>query len=54
MKKILSILSMVALAGGLSAQTSTETLVKDWERAKAFTKEYLDAMPETGYSLSRQ
>lgn len=25
-------------------------LVKDWERAKAYTKEYLDAMPESGYA----
>ncbi|HTF16886.1 MAG TPA: DinB family protein [Chryseolinea sp.] len=33
------------------AQCSVEDMVKDWERAKAFTKEYLDAMPETGYAL---
>ncbi|NBA84310.1 damage-inducible protein DinB [Emticicia sp. CRIBPO] len=30
------------------AQTSA---IKDWERAKAYTKEYLDAMPESGYAL---
>ncbi|MBC7915574.1 MAG: damage-inducible protein DinB, partial [Pyrinomonadaceae bacterium] len=28
-----------------------DEMVKDWERAKVYTKEYLDAMPETGYSL---
>lgn len=33
------------------AQCSVEDMVKDWERAKAFTKEYLDAMPEAGYAL---
>src|ERR1044071_5511906 len=33
------------------AQCSIEDMVKDWERAKAYTKEYLDAMPETGYAL---
>jgi uncharacterized damage-inducible protein DinB len=32
------------------AQASIETMVKEWERAKAYTKEYLDAMPESGYA----
>lgn len=32
------------------AQTIDET-VKEWERAKAYTKEYLDAMPDDKYSL---
>ncbi|MEO6405075.1 MAG: hypothetical protein ABIY51_08605, partial [Ferruginibacter sp.] len=32
------------------AQTSTE-MIKDWERAKAYTREYLDAMPESNYSF---
>lgn len=30
---------------------SVDELVKDWERAKAYTKEYLDAMPESGYAF---
>lgn len=33
------------------AQVSIDEIVKEWERAKAYTKEYLDAMPETGYAL---
>ena len=33
------------------AQSQIDEIVKDWERAKAYTKEYLDAMPESGYSL---
>ncbi|SFD82901.1 Uncharacterized damage-inducible protein DinB (forms a four-helix bundle) [Chitinophaga sp. CF118] len=33
------------------AQESTDEIVKEWERAKAYTKEYLDVMPESGYSL---
>jgi len=33
------------------AQTSASDMVKDWERAKAYTKEYLDSMPESGYAL---
>lgn len=28
-----------------------EQLIKDWERAKDFTKEYLDAMSEEGYAF---
>ncbi|MGC4034990.1 MAG: DinB family protein [Chitinophagaceae bacterium] len=34
-----------------NAQNSTDKLVKEWERAKEYTKEYLDAMPESGYAL---
>jgi uncharacterized damage-inducible protein DinB len=30
---------------------SVDEMVKDWERAKAYTKEYLDAMPDSGYAL---
>ena len=33
------------------AQTTAADMVKEWERAKAFTKEYLDTMPEAGYAL---
>lgn len=33
------------------AQTSIDDILKEWERAKAYTKEYLDAMPESGYAL---
>lgn len=29
-------------------------LVKDWERAKAYTKEYLDAMPKDKYNFRAQ
>ncbi len=33
------------------AQLKVADLVKEWERSKAYTKEYLDAMPESGYAL---
>lgn len=33
------------------AQSTTNDTIKEWERAKAYTKEYLDAMPERGYPL---
>lgn len=51
MKKILAVLTTFLLIGQSQAQTSTATLVKDWERAKTYTREYLDAMPESGYAL---
>lgn len=51
MRLFLSLLTTILIIGNLQAQTSSETLVKEWQRAKAYTKEYLDAMPESGYSL---
>jgi uncharacterized damage-inducible protein DinB len=30
-------------------QNRVDDMVKEWERAKAYTREYLDAMPEKGY-----
>jgi uncharacterized damage-inducible protein DinB len=35
----------------LAAQDHTAMLVADWTRAKDYTKEYLDAMPEDGYAF---
>lgn len=52
MKNLLSTLILVLGLSFLSqAQTSIEEIVKDWERAKAYTKEYLDAMPAESYGL---
>lgn len=51
MKRI-TFTSMMLLATFLSfAQTPQEKQIADWERAKVYTKEYLDAMPEDGYAL---
>ena len=47
MKKILSLLTTILIMCNLQAQTSTETILKEWQRAKDYTKEYLDAMPES-------
>lgn len=35
-------------AGKVCAQGSMDQMVKDWERAKEFTQEYLTAMPDEG------
>ena len=50
--KILLTFLFLALAVSFShAQPSIDDIVKEWERAKVYTKEYLDAMPESGYAL---
>ncbi|UPK68697.1 DinB family protein [Chitinophaga filiformis] len=41
----------IGLSGICIAQSTNEEMVKEWERAKAYTKEYLDAMPEKDYAL---
>ena len=52
MKKLLFVLLFVLPLFQLAqAQTAVNDLVKEWERAKMYTLEYLDAMPEAGYSL---
>ena len=33
------------------AQVNKDQMIADWTRAKAYTKAYLDAMPEDGYSF---
>ncbi|MEJ7647000.1 MAG: DinB family protein [Chryseolinea sp.] len=49
---ILLTLLFFSLAVSFShAQQSINDIVKEWERAKVYTKEYLDAMPESGYAL---
>jgi uncharacterized damage-inducible protein DinB len=52
MKKIqlLFLVCLLSLSGFVNAQ-SVDDMVKDWERAKAYTKAYLDAMPDSGYAL---
>ena len=50
--KLFTFLSLVlALSNFVQAQSPINDMVKEWERAKAYTKEYLDTMPETGYAL---
>jgi uncharacterized damage-inducible protein DinB len=54
MKKITLFLALLLSFGAfqtINAQSSTDEMLKEWERAKTYTKEYLDAMPESGYAL---
>ncbi len=50
--KLLSLLCIVLCTTlATNAQSSAEKMTKEWERAKAYTKEYLDAMSDSGYAL---
>jgi len=54
MKKIRLFFSLLLLLGSFNyvqAQLSKDNTVKEWERAKAYTKEYLETMPADKYSL---
>ncbi|KAA0989651.1 DinB family protein [Dyadobacter aurulentus] len=51
MKKIAIICVMLLVCNAVTAQTSFSRYVKEWERAREYTKEYLEAMPEDGYAF---
>jgi uncharacterized damage-inducible protein DinB len=46
---LITISSYAQLADSIKAQ-----FIKDWQRAKAYTKEYLDAMPKDKFSFKAQ
>lgn len=51
-KNIIATLCFVFLSASfVKAQSNTANTIKEWERAKIYTKEYLDAMPESGYGF---
>jgi uncharacterized damage-inducible protein DinB len=51
MKAIYLLVTLCLVFNLARAQESTDEIVKEWERAKVYTKEYLDVMPESGYAL---
>jgi len=51
LKLMLSIACFTAMLATTKAQETTATKLAEWERAKAYTKEYLEVMPESGYAL---
>jgi uncharacterized damage-inducible protein DinB len=52
MRKILVTLCLlVGTTFTSNAQSTIDETVKEWERAKAYTKEYLEAMPADKYAL---
>ena len=51
MKTFFTLQNLFAMTSLIQAQTSIDQMVADWERAKAYTLEYLEAMPADKYSL---
>nr|WP_294947330.1 DinB family protein [uncultured Mucilaginibacter sp.] len=51
MKSLTTAIYLIMISQLATAQVKVTELVKEWERSKAYTKEYLEAMPESGYSL---
>lgn len=51
MKIFLSLCLLIGTSSLVRAQGSVESMVAEWERAKAYTQAYLDAMPEEGYAF---
>ena len=54
MKKLFllfSVLSMTVGSSSVFAQFSRSQMIGEWERAKAYTREYLEAMPADGYGF---
>src|SRR6201986_3427587 len=54
MKKVsvlLTVLALVFVSSSVFAQFTQSQMVAEWQRAKLYTKAYLDAMPEDGYGF---
>ena len=54
MKKVSLLFTLLALSfvsSSLFAQFTQSQMVAEWQRAKIYTKAYLDAMPEDGYGF---
>src|SRR5579862_9406396 len=54
MKKVtqlFTVLALIFVSSSVFAQFTQSQLVAEWQRAKAYTKTYLDAMPEDGYGF---
>ena len=54
MKKVtqlFTVLALIFVSSSAFAQFTQSQMVAEWQRAKTYTKAYLDAMPEDGYSF---
>lgn len=50
-KVLATAMCLIIVSHFAKAQSKNTDLVKEWERSKLYTKEYLDAMPDKDYSL---
>ena len=54
MKKVsllFTVLALIFFSDSVFAQFTQSQMVAEWQRAKTYTKAYLDAMPEDGYGF---
>ncbi|MDB5109723.1 MAG: DinB family protein [Mucilaginibacter sp.] len=54
MKKLtflFTVLAFTCICSSVFAQLTKEQAITEWQRAKAYTKKYLDAMPDDGYTF---
>src|SRR5581483_10015195 len=49
--QLISLLAFVFVWSSVSAQFTQKEMIAEWQRAKEYTKAYLDAMPEDGYGF---
>src|ERR1700686_1281395 len=48
---LFTLLAFTIISSSAFAQFSQSEMVAEWQRAKTYTKAYLDAMPEDGYGF---
>jgi uncharacterized damage-inducible protein DinB len=48
---LFTILTFLLVSNSASAQFTHSQMVAEWQRAKLYTKSYLDSMPENGYGF---
>ncbi|HWD86988.1 MAG TPA: DinB family protein [Mucilaginibacter sp.] len=48
--QLLTVMALVLASAPVFAQFTQKEMIAEWQRAKDYTKSYLDAMPEDGYS----
>ena len=51
LSRLFILLTMTFAGGSAFAQFTQSQMVAEWQRAKIYTKSYLDAMPEDGYGF---
>ncbi len=48
--QLFTVLTLIFIGTSAFAQFTQKEMIAEWQRAKDYTKSYLDAMPEDGYS----
>jgi uncharacterized damage-inducible protein DinB len=48
---LFTVLALIFASGSVFGQFTQSQMVAEWQRAKLYTKSYLDAMPEDGYGF---